>query len=114
MASRPGWNRGRCRPAARAAPPNPFQQIEHAFDTGPMAGGSGRGHKHPIPLPPPARRHCWVNGTTDAPGPHPGLVLAWEKRDDGWWALVAYFIEGDGVLVQQWLRGELLTPVGLS
>jgi hypothetical protein len=79
-----------------------------------MAGGSGRGHKHPIPLPPPARRHCWVNGTTDAPGPHPGLVLAWEKRDDGWWALVAYFIEGDGVLVQQWLRGELLTPVGLS
>lgn len=28
--------------------------------TGAMAGGSGRGHEHPIPPVPPSRRHCWV------------------------------------------------------
>lgn len=53
-----------------------------------------------------------MTGPADSPGPHPGLVLAWEKRDDVWWAQVVYLIESDGVLVQQWLRGELLTPVG--
>jgi hypothetical protein len=77
-----------------------------------MAGGSGRGHAHPIPATPAARRHCWVQGPAAAPGPHPGLIVEWAKRDDGWWAMVSYVIEDDGALVQQWLRSELLRPVG--
>ena len=77
-----------------------------------MAGGSGRGHDHPVPPVPPARQHCWVRGTPDAPGPHPGLVTAWERRDGGWFGHVTYWLEADGVLVQQWLAAELLTRVG--
>lgn len=73
-----------------------------------MAGGSGRGHQHPIPLPPPARAHCWVQGADG--GIHPGLVIAWEKRDNGWWAQVVYLVQDDAALVQQWLPAELLTP----
>ena len=63
---------------------------------------------------PAPRRHCWVEGPSDAPGPHPGLVIEWQRREGGWWALVAYYIEVDRVLVQQWLRGELLRPVNLT
>ncbi|WP_404387060.1 hypothetical protein [Humibacillus xanthopallidus] len=77
-----------------------------------MAGGSGRGIEHPIPPTPASRRHCWVEGLTGARGPHPGVVIAWQLRDDGWWALVSYLVEADEALVQQWLRGELLRPVG--
>jgi hypothetical protein len=40
------------------------------------------------------------------------MVVAWEQRDDGWWALVSYLVEAEGALVQQWLHGELLSPVG--
>jgi hypothetical protein len=76
-----------------------------------MGGGSGRGHEHPVPSPPPSRRHCWVRGGTGAPGPHPGIVVEWRQRDGAWFALVAYLIEADGVLVQQWLAAELLTKV---
>lgn len=77
-----------------------------------MAGGSGRGVEHPIPAMPAPRRHCWVTGTTDAPGPHPGIVLEWQQRDGQWFALVSYWIEGDRALVQQWLSSELLRPIG--
>ena len=77
-----------------------------------MAGGSGRGVEHAIPAPPPARQHCWVAGSEDAPGPHPGLLLAWEQRDGEWFGHVVYWIEAHKVLVQQWLPANLLTPVG--
>src|SRR3954468_22285560 len=80
--------------------------------TGAMAGGSGRGHEHPIPPVPPSRRHCWVRGTRDAPGPHPGIVTAWEQREGQWFGLVTYYLEPDRVLAQQWLQAELLSPVG--
>jgi len=75
-----------------------------------MAGGSGRGHDHPIPLPPPARRHCWVTGPEASRGPHPGLIVEWSRRNDGWWAFVTYVIEADAAVVQQWLPAKLLTP----
>ncbi|NUO59016.1 MAG: hypothetical protein HOV78_20335 [Hamadaea sp.] len=39
-------------------------------------------------------------------------MLAWEQRDGRWFALVSYYLEADGVLAQQWLAAELLTPVG--
>lgn len=77
-----------------------------------MAGGSDRRTDHPIPPVPASRRHCWVTGSPDAPGPHPGLVLAWQQRPTGWHALVTYMIEADDALVQQWLSADLLTPIG--
>ena len=77
-----------------------------------MAGGSGRGDQHPIPPVPASRRHFWVAGTHDATGPYPGVLLAWKQRNGEWFALVSYYLEGDGVLAQQWLAAELLTPVG--
>ena len=58
------------------------------------------------------RRHCWVRGSPSAPGPHPGLVIEWQQRDGVWFALVAYIIEADRVLVEQWLSAELLTGIG--
>jgi hypothetical protein len=39
-------------------------------------------------------------------------VIAWERRETGWWAQVAYVVEGDGAMVTQWLSGDLLRPVG--
>ncbi|HET9632441.1 hypothetical protein [Terrabacter lapilli] len=77
-----------------------------------MAGGSGRGHEHRVPPVPPSRRHVWVRGPREAPGPHPGVLLGWEQRDGQWFALVSYYLEGDGVLAQQWLAAELVTRVG--
>ena len=56
-----------------------------------------------------ARRHRWVTGPDDAPGPHGGIVLGWERRGERWFAQVAYVIEGDEALIVQWLPGDLLT-----
>jgi len=56
--------------------------------------------------------HYWVRGTREAPGPHPGILLAWEQPDGQWFALVSYYLEADGVLAQKWLAAELLTRVG--
>jgi hypothetical protein len=39
-------------------------------------------------------------------------VLDWQQRDGTRYAWVAYLIEVDRVLVQQWLSAELLTKVG--
>jgi hypothetical protein len=93
-------------------PPAASNACSIVRDTESMAGGMGRGNQHPIPVPPPARRHCWVSGPASAPGPHPGLIIEWARRDDGWWGLVTYVIEEDGALVQQWLPARLLTAVG--
>ncbi len=75
-----------------------------------MAGGSGRGVAHHVPSTPAARRHCWVTGPDR--DLHPGLIVAWERRESGWFAQVAYVVEADGALVTQWLASELLTPIG--
>ncbi|GAA5031819.1 hypothetical protein GCM10023258_30330 [Terrabacter aeriphilus] len=40
------------------------------------------------------------------------MVVEWQQRDGAWFALVAYIIETDRVLVQQWLSAELLTRIG--
>lgn len=46
------------------------------------------------------------------------MLLAWEKLDGAWFALVSYclegdnHLEGDGVLAQQWLAADLVTRVG--
>ena len=51
-----------------------------------------------------------MTGPEASRGPHPGLVIEWSQRSDGWWALVAYVIEAAGAVVQQWLPAKLLTP----
>lgn len=69
----------------------------------------GRDVHHPVPHPPPAaRRHCWVAGSDDAPGPHARLVIGWERREDGWYAQVAYVIEDEAAVVVHWLPQKLL------
>lgn len=59
-----------------------------------MAGGMYPRHMRPkAPRDEAARRHCWVSG----PGVrHPGILLEWRKGEDGWWALVTFYVEADG------------------
>jgi hypothetical protein len=58
------------------------------------------------------RRHCWVTGPDEDPGPWPGLVLHWQHSPTGWQAWVVYLVgEGEGELVVQgWIGRERLTP----
>ena len=59
------------------------------------------------------RRHCWVDGPTDSPGPWPGLVVEWRKDGEGWMARAVYVVdEGQGspVLVEQWLTRDKVRP----
>ena len=79
-----------------------------------MAGGSGRGHQHPIPPVPPARQHCWVKHTAENGGPHPGLVTAWQQRDGHWWARVTYLVIEADAVVDQWISANQLTPVAAA
>lgn len=60
-----------------------------------------------------ARRHCWVRGPVEAPGPHQGLVLAWRKVGSQWTAWVVYVVEdedGEVTTVQQWVGQDLASP----
>ena len=80
-----------------------------------MRGPKGQRVEHRLPEPPRApRRHCWVTGSADSPGPHAGLVIGWERRGERWFAQVAYVLEDDGAVVVQWLPGDLLTPASAS
>ena len=58
------------------------------------------------------RRHCWVTGPDEDPGPWPGLVLDWHLTQAGWRAWVVYLAgEGaDQVTVQGWVGRDRLTP----
>jgi hypothetical protein len=96
---------------------HPIGDLERLFDweciLARLAGPKGQRVQHPVPAPPPAaRRHCWVAGSDDAPGPHAGLVIGWERRETGWFAQVAYFIEGDAAMAVQWLPTDLVSPDG--
>lgn len=53
------------------------------------------------------RRHCWVMGEGLR---HPGLVLAWQKRGDEWWALATYFVEAEGQAVTRWVSEREIEP----
>ncbi|MFL6099075.1 MAG: hypothetical protein ACJ71T_03875 [Actinomycetales bacterium] len=58
------------------------------------------------------RRHCWVTGPAEEPGPWPGLVVHWDRADGGWRAWVVYLV-GDGqaqAAVQCWVERARLTP----
>jgi hypothetical protein len=51
-----------------------------------------------------------VTGSADFPGPHAGLVIGWQRREDGWYAQVAYVIEDDAAMVVQWLPRNFVQP----
>lgn len=59
------------------------------------------------------RRHCWVNGPADSPGPWPGLVVEWRRDGDTWLAGVVYVVDeehGTPVMVEQWLARDSVRP----
>ena len=60
----------------------------------------------------PSRRHCWVAGPREDPGPHPGLVISWRRRERGdWYAWTTWYSEAEDALVQEWLHSSALTPL---
>lgn len=59
------------------------------------------------------RRHCWVTGPDESPGPWPGLVVEWRRQGGDWIARTIYVVseqEPPPVVVEQWLRLEQLRP----
>jgi len=60
-------------------------------------------------------RHCWVTDAVDREGvKRPGLLLEWRRAPSGWQARVVYAARlraHSFVLVEEWVPGELLTPV---
>ena len=58
------------------------------------------------------RRHCWVTGPDDNPGPFPGLILHWQRTDDSWRGWVVYLV-GE-LAVQAWVHADRLQPPGGS
>ena len=58
-----------------------------------------------------SRRHCWVVGPREDPGPHPALLTAWERRGSQWFGWAIWYSEAAGVVVQQWLPATSLKPV---
>ena len=57
------------------------------------------------------RRHCWVTGPEDDPGPFPGLVLNWQRQDGGTWQAWVIYLVGDvQTAVQAWVPEALLHP----
>jgi hypothetical protein len=55
----------------------------------------------------PKRRHVWVD--TSGGHQHPGLVIAWRRRDNGWEAYVA--VARDGSVLVTWEQASRLHPV---
>ena len=51
--------------------------------------------------------HVWVK-LDYVPELLAGLVTEWERRDDGWWALVTY--GWNGVVYTQWLSSAHVSP----
>jgi hypothetical protein len=80
--------------------------------------GGNRRYESRAPAPPaPTRRirHVWIAPSAQYGDmtPWPGLVVQWQKRDDGWWALVA-MVTIDGSLVVKWRHGRFIRPATTS
>jgi len=64
---------------------------------------------------PVVRRHCWVQGLSDAPGRWPGLLVEWRRPDGpgGWEGRVVYVVHQGvtgAVVVEAWLAAPHLSP----
>lgn len=57
------------------------------------------------------RRHCWVAGPPEAPGPWPGVLVEWRLEGQQWWGRVVCVVnESPPVLVEAWLDASKLRP----
>ena len=56
-------------------------------------------------------RHVWVAPSARQVDlrPYPGLLVTWQRRDDGWWAYVVMLLP-TGALVANWVPASLLRP----
>ena len=68
--------------------------------------------------PKQARRHCWVEGHPDNPGPWPGVVVEWrhDPSDAEWSALVVYVVSDavSSTTVHTWLPARFLRPADVT
>ncbi|KQP81619.1 hypothetical protein ASF35_16440 [Aeromicrobium sp. Leaf291] len=77
--------------------------------------GANRRYGDRSPLPAHLQRgpervhHVWV-GQDDGP-PWAGLLVAWERRPDGWWAQVAA-VSPDDELTLRWEPAGRVSPAG--
>ena len=86
----------------------------HAFDYAGLVGTNRRyGDRSPLPGPSRPRRvhHVWVAPSAKHPDmrPYPGLLVAWERRPDDWWAQVVMLLP-EGAVVVSWVPHALLSP----
>lgn len=63
----------------------------------------------------PGRRHVWIAPVDPSNGqaPHPGLIHAWRRDDQGWWARCTYIVDDgtpEGVMVTQWVAAQAVRP----
>lgn len=59
------------------------------------------------------RRHVWIfGGDPTAPYPWPGLLVEWQRREDGWWARCVFvpYPASVGELAEAWLPAESIRP----
>lgn len=56
-------------------------------------------------------RHVWVAPSARHPDmrPYPGLLVSWQRRDDGWWAHVVMLLP-TGAVVVNWVPATLVRP----
>ncbi len=108
---------------ARHGPPGthpsaqPLELMSELCDPAVMAGGQ---YTRYIPIegriiPRRPRRlptHCWVTDCPAAPGRHPGILLNWRKRPEGWqgFVVVAVGSDDDPAVLTLWLPGDYLQP----
>jgi hypothetical protein len=61
-----------------------------------------------------ARRHVWITGGSEGRlrDPWPGLLVEWERRNDGWWARVIFvpFPAQTGEVVERWISADHIRP----
>lgn len=61
-----------------------------------------------------ARRHVWITGGPEGRlrDPWPGLLVEWERRDDGWWGRVVFvpYPATAGEVVERWISADHLRP----
>ncbi len=63
------------------------------------------------PSQPERVHHVWVAPSARHPDmrPYPGLLVAWQRREDDWWAQVVMLLP-EGAVVVNWVPRALLRP----
>lgn len=62
---------------------------------------------------PPGRRHAWVLGPAEDPGPHAALLVSgWVRQGSTWHVRVIWYSEEADAVVQQSVPASALRPAG--